>query len=405
MNNCTAHTGWKKRISIFLISQNISLFGSSIVGFAVIWHITLETSSGFWIMLATICTLTPQVLISLFGGVWADRYNRKHLIMLSDGFIALATLGLAVSFLLGFRNLALLLIASVARGVGAGVQNPAVNAIYPQLAPEEYLTRVQGINQTIGAVLALISPAVGGLLLGTAGIVGAFFVDVVTAAIAIAVMSRIHVERPPAPAAKSVWKDIAYGISYIWGHAQLRRLFMCILFSFLLVTPAFTLTPLMIERTFGKEVWRLTVHEIVWSSAMLASGIFVSIKSKFRNKPRTIAICIVGFGVAFGLMGLSWSFVSFLVFLGTAGLFWPVISAAQTVFLQETVPLDVLGRVFSVVQLTITGTVPIAILFFGPLANVVRVEAILLVSSVMLATVGVIYGLSERSSEVKCSEE
>ena len=89
---------FNKKIILFLISQNISLFGSAVVGFCIIWYITLETSSGIWLMLATICSLLPQVVISLWGGVWADRHNRKHLIMLADAFIALATLGIALFF-------------------------------------------------------------------------------------------------------------------------------------------------------------------------------------------------------------------------------------------------------------------------------------------------------------------
>lgn len=395
--NEAAYSNWKKQIIIFLISQNISLFGSSVVGFSVLWHITLETSSGVWMMLATVCTLAPQVLISLFGGIWADRYNRKYLIMLADGFIALVTLALAISFLLGFRSMELLLIVSVVRALGAGIQTPAVNAIYPQLVPKEQLTKVQGINQTISSALALLSPAIGGALLGTVGIVGAFYVDVVTAAIAILVMSRIHVERlPAAPANNSAWKDFCVGVSHIWKHKQMRRLIICLLFCFLFITPAFTLNPLMIERSFGNEVWRLIVHEIVWSVSMIIGGVFVTIKGQFRNKPRTLALCIVGFGVMFGLVGLSCNFESFLVFLGAAGIIWPVMSTTQTVFVQDAVPPEMLGRVFSVIQLIMTGTLMIAILFYGPLADVVRIETILLVSSVLLALVGIIYGLSER---------
>ena len=400
MNHNNEQSNWQRRIATFLISQNLSLFGSSVVGFAVLWHITLETSSGVWMMLWTLCTLVPQVFISPFGGVWADRYNRKYLIMIADAFTALATLAMAISFLFGFRSLELLLIASVARVIPAGIQNPAVSAIYPQLVPEEKLTKVQGFNQTLNSALALISPAIGGLLLGTVGIVGAFFVDVATAALAILVMTRIHVERPAENVSeKSVWGDIRDGIAYIRGHGQLRRLIIGILFVFLLITPVFTLNTLLIERTFGDEVWRLTVHEIVWSVAMITGGVFVSIKGQFHNKPLTISICIMGIGVTFALMSLSWNFISFLVFLGLAGLFWPVFSAAQTVFVQETVPQDMQGRVFSVIQLIITSAVPIAILFFGPLADVVRLQTIYLISCVLLTVVGLVYGFIERSKK------
>ncbi|HOH47458.1 MAG TPA: MFS transporter, partial [Candidatus Cloacimonadota bacterium] len=133
---------FSRKVILFLISQNLSLFGSSVVGFAIIWHITLETSSGTWLMLGTLTTMIPQVLVSLWGGVWADRYNRKHLIMLSDSFVALATLGLALFYIAGFRQIWLLLAVSAVRALGSGVQTPAVNAIYPQLVPPEGLTRV-----------------------------------------------------------------------------------------------------------------------------------------------------------------------------------------------------------------------------------------------------------------------
>ncbi|MCL1913050.1 MAG: MFS transporter [Eubacteriaceae bacterium] len=376
---------WKKQTAFFLASQNISLIGSSVVGFAITWHITLETGSGFWMMLATVCNLVPQVAFSLIAGAWADRYNRKHVIMLSDGFVGLAMLLLAISFLAGFPKIELLLVALAARAIGASIQAPAVNAFFTQLAPKEQLAKVQGINQAIGSAFALATPALGGLLLASVGIVGAFLTDTVGAAIAIGVASRIHVGKPHiANHPQPVFKDIAMGISYIGGNRRLKRLFACLLCSFWLVTPSFTLTPLMIGRTFGNEVWRLAVHEIVWSSAMVACGVLLSIRGGFRDNEKAIARSIAGFGISFALAGLSWSFASFLVFLGVAGLFWPIWSMAQTVLVQEITQPAMLGRVFSVVHLIITGTVPIAILIYGPLADTIGIEAILVATAFCL---------------------
>ncbi|MGI6004974.1 MAG: MFS transporter [Christensenellales bacterium] len=386
-------TGWKKQIGLFLLSQNVSLFGSSVVGFAIIWHITLTTSSGTWLMLATICSLLPQVLVSLLGGVWADRYNRKHLIMLSDGFIALATLALTAAFLLGFDRLELLLAVSAVRSVGAGIQTPAVGAIYPQLVPQEHLTKAQGINQTLNSVLMLLAPAVGGLILGWVGIVAALFVDVVTAAIAVFVMSRIQVEKITVQKeTDSVWVDLKDGLKYTFRHPQLRRILICFLFSFFLITPAAVLSPLMVERTFGSEVWRLTANEMVWTVGSFFGGLFVSLKGQFKDKVRTVAFCLVVFGVMFALLGAAWNFVSFLVFMGIAGFFLPPLATAQTVHIQEITEPEVLGRVFSIVQLISASAMPVAIVLFGPLADVVSVESILLVSGALLALVGILYG-------------
>ena len=77
---------WKQKTAIFLVSQMFSIFGSSIVSYAIIWHITLETSSAKVMTLSIITSFLPQIFISLFAGVWADRYNRKVIIMLSDTF-------------------------------------------------------------------------------------------------------------------------------------------------------------------------------------------------------------------------------------------------------------------------------------------------------------------------------
>ena len=394
-NDAPLQTGWIRRSALFLTAQNLSLFGSSVVSFAIIWHITLSTSSGLWMMLATVSSMVPQVLVSLVGGALADRHNRKTLIMLSDGFIALSTLGLAVAFLMGYTRLELLLIVSAVRSAGAGIQTPAVSAIYPQLVPKDKLTKVQGINQTIGSVLMLASPPVAGVLLGSLGIVASFFTDIITAAMAITVTSFIRVEKVTrVNAPLSIWSDMREGIRYTLCHPKLRRLILCFGIAMFLITPAAVLSPLMVQRTFGPEVWKLTANEVSWTVGSLLGGIFVSIKGDFKNKVLTVAVCMLAFGVVFGLMGAAWNFASYLVFMGLGGMFLPAISTAQTVHIQEITEPEVLGRVFSVLQIIIGSAMPVAILAFGPLADVISVELLLIVSGVLLAGVGVWYGLT-----------
>ncbi|MGI6702788.1 MAG: MFS transporter [Clostridia bacterium] len=389
------NNSWKKEAALFLISQNVSLFGSSVVAFSIIWHITLQTSSGTWMMLFTVFSLLPQVLISLWAGVWADRYNRKFLIMLADGFIALATLGLAVAFWAGYQRLELLLVVSLVRSIGAGIQMPAVNALYPQIVPQEKLTKVQGINQTLSSVLMLLSPAVGGVVLGSVGIFWAFMLDVITASLAIITLGFIRIEKVVRHGkAASVFNDLRDGVFYVMNNRLLRQVLICFGVSFFLFTPASVLTPLLVERSLGGGVWHLTANEIVWTVGSLVGGAFVSIKGEFRDKVRTVALCLVAFGVTFALLGVAGNFYVYLIIMGIAGFFMPIISTAQTVLLQENVEAAMMGRVFSLVQIVTGSAMPVAILLFGPLADIVPIGLILLVSGVLLAVTGITYGFA-----------
>lgn len=348
------------------------------VAFTIVWYITLETSSGFWLMLATICSLLPQVIISLWSGVWVDRYNRKHLIMLMDGLIALATFLLAVAFWLGVERMELLLAVSVIRSLGTGIQAPAVNAMFPQLVPQEQLTRVQGIHQTLMSISLLLSPAVGGLMLGSFGIEWALMLDVFTAWLAVIIFSFIPVEKVARTSENtSVFSEMRQGMAYAFSNRPVRLVLICLGFSYFLMTPAAVLTPLLIERSFDGGVWELTANEVIWTIGYLVGGGFVSLRGQFQNKVRTAAICLLAFGVTFSLLGLA---RPFLAVMGIAGFFLPIIITVQTVLIQENVKKALMDRVFSLVQIITASAMPVAILLFGPLADIVSVESILLVS-------------------------
>ena len=191
--------------------------------------------------------------------------------MLADGMTAMSTLGLAIAFWAGFRHLKLLLAASVVRSLGAGIQIPAVNAMFPQIVPQESLTKVQGVHQTINSVLLLLAPAVGGVVLGSMDIIWAFMIDVVTAILAVVILALIPLEKVArSEATASMFADLKQGIAYTLHHPLLRGLIVCCACSFFLITPATVLTPLLIERTFGDEVWRLTANEIIWDGRLVA---------------------------------------------------------------------------------------------------------------------------------------
>ena len=130
---------WKNNIIKFLLGQSISMLGSSLVQFAIIWYIARITKSGVTVTISTVASFLPQIIVSLFAGVWADRYNRKILVVGSDMVIALVTLILAIVMINGYTGIALIIVVSAIRSAGSGIQSPSVNALIPQIVPTEHL--------------------------------------------------------------------------------------------------------------------------------------------------------------------------------------------------------------------------------------------------------------------------
>lgn len=156
---------WIRNIILFLSSQAVSMLGSSIVQYAIMWHITLTTESGMMMTLYIICGFVPTFLLSPFAGVWADRFNRKNLIIISDGVIALSTMILVILFMNGYDDIWYLFVVAAIRALGTAIQTPAVGAILPQMIPKDQLTSVNGINGSIQGVISFASPIISAALL------------------------------------------------------------------------------------------------------------------------------------------------------------------------------------------------------------------------------------------------
>ncbi len=382
---------WKKKLALFLSSQTVSMFGSSLVQYAIVWSITLDTRSGVMMTLAVVFGFVPMFVVSPFAGVWADRHDRKKLIMLSDGLIAAATLAAALLVMAGFRSVWLLLGTSAVRAFGQAVQGPAVGAILPQFVPEEKLMRANAVNGTIQSAVMLVSPMIAGALLSLAPLEAIFFIDVATAAAAIGILLALRVP-PHAKALESVrsgyFRDMALGLRYIREHRYLVTFFVYLGLLLVMISPSAFLTPLQTTRTFGAEVWRLTAIEIAFSVGMIAGGALASIWGGFRNRMRTLVLSnLIMASCALGLAVVP-SFPVYVAVMAVFGVAMPFWNAPSSTMIQEHVEPEFLGRVFSVMGMLSTSLMPLGMLVFGPLADLVSVESLLLVTGAFMLVHG-----------------
>lgn len=383
-----AQNKWKSRTLLFLISQSITLFGSTLVQMAIVWYVTFQTSSGAWVAAFTVCSYLPQFLISFVAGVWADRHSRKKLIICADSIIALVTLVMvfAIPYIADEPTLlGGLLAMSVIRSFGAGIQTPAVNAVIPQLVPENQLMRYNGINATMQSVVQFAAPAAAGALLTFSTLRSTLMIDIVTAIMGVGLLSFVLIPKQEKGREKvSIFADMKIGIKYAFSDKLIGKLLGIYgLFIFLCV-PAGFLAQLLVNRVYGDTYWYLTAVELAGFFGMMAGGLLMSTWGGFKSRVKTLFAGLLSFGALAIGMGLSKNFILYLALMLIYGVALTMVQTATTTLIQEKAEVSMQGRVFGLMGSMYSGFLPIGMAIFGPLADVIPLQWVMIGSGMAL---------------------
>jgi DHA3 family macrolide efflux protein-like MFS transporter len=391
-----AMPGWRKKVTVFLVGQTITTFGSLLVQYALFWHLTLTTKSGVVLALAAVFGFLPQAIVSIFAGVWADRVNRKVMIIVSDSTIALATLVLAFFMLSGVDDLWLIFLVMAVRSVGAGIQMPAISALLPQIVPTDKLLRVNGINSSVQSSLMILGPVAAAAIYSTMSLAAILFIDFVTAVIGLSLLATIAVptlSRVVSDEKPSYFTDLREGMKYIFSNDLVRWVMVIYSLVFLLIVAPSNLSPLMLVRNFGSDVWLLTILELAFGVGMVAGGALMAIfASKVDRLGMMVGTSII-FGVLAVVMGFTTNLIVFYSLFFLIGLAVPAFSTSSMTLLQETVEPERQGRVFGFVGIVMAVAMPLGMSVLGPLADIVSVEILLIATgalTVVVATVAVL---------------
>lgn len=369
---------WINKTTAFIISQFISMMGSSMVQYGIMWYLTIENKSGTMMALYVISGFLPHVFISPIAGILADRYEKKKIILLSDALVALTTLVLAIIFMLGYKPVWLFLLAAFIRAIGSGIQAPSSKAVIPDIVPKESLVKVGGIHSSIDSCMYILSPALGGLLLSQTDIIFVFFTDVVTALIGIFILLAINIPNVKRTnQTKNTWfDDIKQGVSYSVKNKYI--LILCIFYAMycVFISPVSFLSPIYIERAFNATVTQLSIQEMVYSLGSIIGGlIFAGVTQKI-NKASSIALGTFFYGALVMLLALVGSINMFFVLTFAIGITLPFSSTTVSVTIQQKVDPDMMGRVFSVIAVVGAAASPLGMLIFGPLADIIDAKII-----------------------------
>lgn len=213
----TTNDKWAPRFFTLWTGQALSLLGSQLVQFAIIWYLTLKTNSATALSIASLMGLLPQVILSPFIGTWVDRGNRRAILISADATVAFATLILVLLFALGLAQIWHIYALLFVRAVAGGFHQSAFGASVVLLVPKEHLARVHGFNQALYGGLNIISAPLGAFLFAALPMQGILSIDVFTALIAITIVLFFQIPQPvrDGAAKATFWQDFAAGFRYI----------------------------------------------------------------------------------------------------------------------------------------------------------------------------------------------
>ncbi|NMB55579.1 MAG: MFS transporter [Leptolinea sp.] len=379
---------WKPRFFVFWSGQALSLVGSSLTQFVLIWWITQTTGSANALAMMSLAALLPAAFFSPLGGAVADRFSRRWIMMLADAVTAACILIVIGLFIGGTIQVWHVYVLTFIRSSMQAFQQPAAISSTSNLVPENWLNRVAGMNQALQGVMTIASAPLGALALAVIPMQNALMIDVVTALLGITPLFFIKIPQPrreDQATLRSVVMDIRQGAVYILHRRGLVMLSAVTALVVMVLLPCFSLSPLLVTQHFSGGVNDVALMEGLSGVGMILGGILVSFRP--LAKKRTIAT-LVGYSLSCATIALTgWSpgnmFWLAVVWWSVSGLMYSMGNAPMMALLQSVIPNELQGRVFSLLNVLTGLAGPIGLAFTGPLAERLGVQTTFVLCGVL----------------------
>ena len=386
---------WKRVFAIIWTGQFLSILTSSIVNFAIVLWLSLETGSAEVLAFATMAALLPQSVLGLFTGIFIDRWKRKRVMIMADSFIAFCTLILAVLFYFDLAKISHIYVLLALRSVGSAFHMPAMQASVPLLAPKSELMRIAGINQVIQSVCNIAGPALAGLFITMMKMTNILLLDVAGAAFACLSLCFVFIPDPSHEERNSelhLWREAKEAIMEVRNQYGLSWLFLLSILATFVIMPVSVLFPLMTLNHFAGNAFQVSLVEVSWGGGALLAGALLGLKKSRWNEILLITGMYIALGLTFlfsGLLPVS-GFIWFAVLTALGGVCGSLYFATFTTVIQSRIDPGVMGRVFSFYMSFSMLPSMIGLLSTGFLADSIGLGNTFIISGGFLCLIGII---------------
>ncbi len=385
-----------KNYLLFWSGQLFSLFGSTVVYFAITWWITIETGNPIFLSIASFLHIISNVIVLPFAGVLSDRLNKKKLILIADSSQVIATVFLIIFFSLNITSIYVVFILICIRSIFQAIHLPTVNSIIPAMVPKEKLTRINGINYLFTGLVEITAPFVGATLLLTLSVNQVLWMDLITFAIALIPLMIVRIPsvndgKENEKGKSSFVKDFKIGFKTLRIIPGFLIILILAMLQNLLIRPITTLMSYYVNVIHSGSVLDLAIVMGFLQGSMIFGALITSLKKKWDHQTRIyfLGLTIINIGYMMFAFVPTGSIIIIGISALVFGLFFPIVNSLYQTMIQTLVPKDKIGRVTSIDFALSMAIAPIGVLGSGFLTEILGLPNLIF----YCATIGIILSL------------
>lgn len=385
---------WFIIIATIWAGQAVSMVTSYAAGYAAVWYITETTGSAIMLAVATICAYLPQGLLSPFGGVIADKYNRKIVMIIADMSVGVISLILGIFILMGQASFGLIIVMIVVRSIGQAFHGPAMMAAMPLLVPEKHLLRINTLDQLLMSMASIGAPAFGIFLYTVIGFYAVMFLDFIGACFAVLglLLAKIPTVHDETTDNQHVFANLKDGWTALSSNRGLMILIIGITLGMMVFGPLGAMFPLMTYDHFGGDGYMASIAEAAFGVGMLIGSVILMSWGGGKHLARLIAIAAVIVGTATMACGFlsPTMFTGFVVLCAVMALACAWFNGPLITLVQKNVPEEKMGRALGLTSAAIGLASPIGVAIGGVTAEAIGIAPFFVVDGILCLIIGLL---------------
>ena len=354
---------------LFLLGQIISLSGTWMQSVAQGWLVYSLTKSPLYLGVVAASGSLPILLFSLFGGIIADRYPKRNLLIITQALSVVPALSLGLLTSKGIVTAWHVAALAALLGTINALDIPVRQSFIAEMVGKGHIVNAIALNSAVFNGARVIGPVVAGLAIAYLGIPACFYLNALSFIAVIIALFRIRAKGETRARSEGLMKDFMHGMRFVSHSRDIRNVFLLIAVFSIIGLPYISLLPVFAADVFNRGPEGLGFLVGASGIGALAAALGIAARGDIRNKTRFMAItgiCFSGALTAFSISNLFWLSLLFILAGG-----WGMVSylAAANSFIQVTVSDELRGRVMSLYSIVFLGTIPIGNVLMGLLAD------------------------------------